>query len=1096
MNSILSLWRAFARYFLIILSITSLQFGLKAQCLNSIAYPVNFLDAPTSGNSTYISSCNFAGEYNGIGGITGGMTYTVASDSVNDFITIREGSFDGPVIATGSNPIIFTAYNPGTIFIHWNTDGLCGTDSNCRQTTITAVYAACALGAFSQSVSAPAPGSEIMTNAVNDGDYVELIDLQQYQPYLIASQCTTQFITLMDVNEVPIAAGYSPLSYVPAFDQDIYVILNDDENCIADGGSCPLIIGATMLGCGDMFTDSNVGGDYDLTAYEGNEAYTVTICPDSPGTDIQLVFGFFETELNYDYMLVHNGPTVSSNLIPSAYVNPGFGSAPDFSWNGTGAFAPGSFVSTHPSGCLTIEFYSDGSVEYAGWEAQINCGTPCSGTPAPGATLSTLSSVCPLEEFTLSIANNVGSGVNYLWQRSANGTAPWTNIGSSISAITSQSAQRVYRCRVTCIASGITAISTPITIGMNAPTACYVPNPADFEFDTYISEVSINDTISSSSCDFLAPGPNSLVARYSNYLTEDPISGLIIGGVNDFYVDVSDCEQDFGYQSDVAIYIDFNQDGDFEDEGEEVFESSDLNFPDAPTWTYTQSGSFVVPPGALPGITGMRVIATEDGGGGGKGGGDIAPDNQNRGFVGGMDITPTMSYSYGETEDYLVYMIPGLANDLKQFATQISTTPYPSCNSPRTVNLADASDSFETETDRVDAWYTFFAVTDAVRIQLTGASNMDIELHDALGWLATEDDVVANGNETMIYSGLTPGVQYWVALQSVGLALPGQATVCVSHFRRSTCDNPTTFSTPCGIYKSDWTGANTYTVYFDDDGALPYVATGVSTGGITYVQLRNLVGLPPMTTTTNYLVRVDATYNVFDAAGNPETVIVQGTFSCTRTLNPHPDIVLRTNDASPNVRPANAIIGVNTWLCGALYYRWTYQRYDAIGGSPVEVLPSVVNGPPTSRFINLYPLALVPNGIYKVFVTPVFPTGDGITGSDRWLLIAGPAGSVLELNPSNEPGYARSGSTTEVESSIYPNPSNGEGVNISISGVDTRVQIRILDGVGRTVYTNNLIVEGALTTQISFARPLAAGLYTVELSFDGNVLTERLMVLK
>ncbi|MFO0385780.1 MAG: T9SS type A sorting domain-containing protein [Flavobacteriales bacterium] len=50
--------------------------------------------------------------------------------------------------------------------------------------------------------------------------------------------------------------------------------------------------------------------------------------------------------------------------------------------------------------------------------------------------------------------------------------------------------------------------------------------------------------------------------------------------------------------------------------------------------------------------------------------------------------------------------------------------------------------------------------------------------------------------------------------------------------------------------------------------------------------------------------------------------------------------------------------------------------------------------------------------------------------------------------------------------------------------------------MGRVVWTSNLVVEGSLNTIIAFERPLASGLYMVEMTYDGQVVTERLMVQK
>jgi hypothetical protein len=80
---------------------------------------------------------------------------------------------------------------------------------------------------------------------------------------------------------------------------------------------------------------------------------------------------------------------------------------------------------------------------------------------------------------------------------------------------------------------------------------------------------------------------------------------------------------------------------------------------------------------------------------------------------------------------------------------------------------------------------------------------------------------------------------------------------------------------------------------------------------------------------------------------------------------------------------------------------------------------------------------------------------------------------------------------------LYPNPTHGTDVNISLSGVTSdNVQIRVLDAMGRQVWSNRYSVDGILNTNITFEQPLANGLYFVEAIFNGEVQTQRLMVQK
>ncbi|MEZ4740278.1 MAG: CUB domain-containing protein [Flavobacteriales bacterium] len=108
--------------------------------------------------------------------------------------------------------------------------------------------------------------------------------------------------------------------------------------------------------CGStVYDQGGSGGDY------GNNANTITTyCPSTAGDVVTMNFSQFNTEAGYDFVTIYNGPNTGA---------PSMGT-----YSGTGI--PGPFTSTHPSGCITLAFTSDGTVTYPGWTATIACGTP------------------------------------------------------------------------------------------------------------------------------------------------------------------------------------------------------------------------------------------------------------------------------------------------------------------------------------------------------------------------------------------------------------------------------------------------------------------------------------------------------------------------------------------------------------------------------------------------------------------------------------------------------------------------------------------------------------------------------------------------
>jgi hypothetical protein len=97
---------------------------------------------------------------------------------------------------------------------------------------------------------------------------------------------------------------------------------------------------------------------------------------------------------------------------------------------------------------------------------------PCSGTPAPGNTIASTTSICFGGGSTnLSLQNTtVGTGVTYQWQSSTNGTS-WTNItGATNSTYTATlSSSTFFRCAVTC--SGNTGNSNSVEVTIASPSS-------------------------------------------------------------------------------------------------------------------------------------------------------------------------------------------------------------------------------------------------------------------------------------------------------------------------------------------------------------------------------------------------------------------------------------------------------------------------------------------------------------------------------------------------------------------------------------------------------------------------------------------------
>jgi hypothetical protein len=111
-----------------------------------------------------------------------------------------------------------------------------------------------------------------------------------------------------------------------------------------------------IIACGSVIYDS--GGA--ASNYANNQNLQRTYCPANPGDVVTFNFTQFATESCCDFLSIYDGPDLNSPLIGT--------------YSGNSVLNP--IYSSHPGGCLTIRFTSDGSSTAAGWAANVTCGPP------------------------------------------------------------------------------------------------------------------------------------------------------------------------------------------------------------------------------------------------------------------------------------------------------------------------------------------------------------------------------------------------------------------------------------------------------------------------------------------------------------------------------------------------------------------------------------------------------------------------------------------------------------------------------------------------------------------------------------------------
>jgi len=273
-------------------------------------------------------------------------------------------------------------------------------------------------------------------------------------------------------------------------------------------------------------------------------------------------------------------------------------------------------------------------------------GTNCTGTPTAGAATATTTSICPSTPFGLSLTGAAtATGLSYQWQSSTDGVT-YSDISgaTNTSYSASQTVNTYYQCVVTCSFSGLVSTSTPVYVTTNSFLNCYCTSNSTSTADEEILNVSIGTLNNTSTCTSTG-GAGSLLNQYSDFTAVAPPILAATASYN-FSVNIGTCGGN--YSNSMKIFIDYNQNGSFTDPGENVYTSAA-----ATVGPHNETGTILIPATATVGLTKMRVISVET----------TLPSG----------INPCGTYTWGETEDYLV-----------------NIAPIPTCPQPTAVSLVNA----------------------------------------------------------------------------------------------------------------------------------------------------------------------------------------------------------------------------------------------------------------------------------------------------------------------------------------------------------------------------------------------------------------------
>lgn len=122
-------------HFLFFFLMTCLRINsTKAQCSNTIMFPLDELTASVYNDTVSISDMSSTGEFAIVNGLTLFETYVFASDNEDDYITLRNAN-DNVLLAHGPTPLSYTPSTVDIVAVHFNLSvPLCGIALGSRAT--------------------------------------------------------------------------------------------------------------------------------------------------------------------------------------------------------------------------------------------------------------------------------------------------------------------------------------------------------------------------------------------------------------------------------------------------------------------------------------------------------------------------------------------------------------------------------------------------------------------------------------------------------------------------------------------------------------------------------------------------------------------------------------------------------------------------------------------------------------------------------------------------------------------------------------------------------------------------------------------------
>ena len=288
---------------------------ITAGCVNTTQYPTATINAPTNNVLLIITGSQLLGEYNAIN-VTVPSTFISTYNRRNEsFITVRSGTFNGPIVTSGISPLTWTATSPGLYYVHYNTNS-CGSNTNTKTSTIQCItcdpisavpntqdcLGAIAVCNTSYSTTNSYSGTGNISNEINTSNSC-----------LASGEKNDVWYTFTVVNSGSLIFTITPNQSTDDYDWAIYNLTN--ASC-SDIYSNP----ALMISCNYSADTGNTGlssSGNTNNQTSGGSAFNSSIPVTAGQTYVVNISNFSSTQNGYGLNFGTSSATIYDNVVPS-----------------------------------------------------------------------------------------------------------------------------------------------------------------------------------------------------------------------------------------------------------------------------------------------------------------------------------------------------------------------------------------------------------------------------------------------------------------------------------------------------------------------------------------------------------------------------------------------------------------------------------------------------------------------------------------------------------------------------------------------------------------------------------------------------------